>query len=155
MREKATNVPVVPEARHFLESWTQSANFIAVFVLVALVSATPNCPASTVGLEALYTTTISSTVTITGVPEAQKSITSANYMTVLVTIQLGDDVSLSRWQLEVVIHRDLMRISKNIITAALVRWRTERHTCCVIAIAPALAYSNFVQALKASKDFMQ
>ena len=55
-------------------------------------------------------------------------------MTVLVTIQLGNDVSLSRWQLEVVIHRDLMRISKNIITAALVRWRTGRHTCSVIAI---------------------
>ena len=75
----------------------QTSCQIAVFVLVALVAATPNCPASTVGLEALYTTTISSTVTITGVPEAQKSITSANYMTVLVTIQLGNDVSLSFW----------------------------------------------------------
>ena len=73
----------------------QTSCQIAVFVLVALVAATPKCPASTVGLDALYTTTISSTVTITGVPEAQKSITSANYMTVLVTIQLSNDVSLS------------------------------------------------------------
>lgn len=103
---------------------------IAVFVLVALVAATPNCPASTVGLEALYTTTISSTVTITGVAEAQKSITSANYMTVLVTIQLGNDVSLSRWQLEVVIHRDLMRISKILLQR---RWSDGEQSVILVA----------------------
>ena len=68
---------------------------IAIFLLVALVAATPNCPASTEALSALYTTTVLSTVTITAAPEAKNSITSVNYMTVAVTNQLGNNVSLS------------------------------------------------------------
>ena len=64
-------------------------------MLVALVAATPNCPASTIDLESLYTTTSISTVTIMGTSEAKITIKSVNYMTVAVTNQLNNDVSLS------------------------------------------------------------
>ncbi len=95
--QKATNVQLFPRQVTFwrVGPRMQISCQIAVFMLVALVAATPNCPVSTVGLEALYTTTVLSTITITGTPEAKNTITSANYMTVAVTNQLGNDVSLS------------------------------------------------------------
>ena len=74
----------------------QSCCQIAVSILAALVTATPNYPpASTVGSEHQYTTTILSTVTITGTPEASNTITNVNYMTITVTNLLGNDMSLS------------------------------------------------------------
>lgn len=75
----------------------QALYHIAVFMLVALVAATLDCPqASTVGLaEAPYTATVLSTVTITATPEAKDIITNASHMTIAVTNQLGNDVSLS------------------------------------------------------------
>ena len=74
----------------------QTSRQIAVFMLAALVAATPNCtPVSTVSLEPPYTTTVLSTVTITGTPKATNTITSVNYMTIAVTNLVGNDVSLS------------------------------------------------------------
>lgn len=65
-------------------------------MLAALVAATLNCPpAQTAGSEYPYTTTVLSTVTITGTPEAMNTITSAEFMTIAVTNMLGNDVSLS------------------------------------------------------------
>lgn len=95
--QKATNVQLFPRQVTFwrVRPRMQNSCQIAIFMLVALVAATPNCPVSTVGLEALYTTTALSTIIITGTPETKNTVTSANYMTVAVTNQLGNDVSLS------------------------------------------------------------
>ena len=74
----------------------QTSCQIAVFMLAALVAATPNClPVSTVSLEPPYTTTVLSTVTTTGNPKATNTITDVNYMTIAVTNLVGNDVSLS------------------------------------------------------------
>lgn len=69
---------------------------IAVFMLTALVAATPNCPpAQTAGSEYPYTTTVLSTITNTVTPKATSTITSADFMTIAVTNMHGNDVSLS------------------------------------------------------------
>ena len=73
----------------------QTSYQIAVFMLVALVAATPKYPAQIVGLESRYTATVLSTITITGTPKAASTITNVNYMTIAVTNLVGNDVSLS------------------------------------------------------------
>lgn len=66
-----------------------------MFMPIALVAATPEClPTPKVGLEFVYTTTLSTTVTITQTAEVQTNVIDAKYLTIAVTILLGNDVSL-------------------------------------------------------------
>lgn len=132
MREKATNVPVAPEARHFLESWTQNAKFLSDRSLCARGSLCCNAklPCFDSRLRGLiYYYNIKHCHNY-GRCRSAEVHTSANYMTVLVTMQLGNDVSLSRWQLEVVIHRDLMRISKILLQR---RWSDGEQSVILVA----------------------
>ena len=74
----------------------QTSYQIAIFMLVALVAATPNClPVSTVSLEAPYIIIVLSTIIITGTPKAINTITNINYITIAVTNLVGNDILLS------------------------------------------------------------
>lgn len=85
---KRSESPVFLGTSHFPEIWTQNANFLSNLSFHARNSGKLAAPT---GFESPYMTTVSSTVTIICTLQAKNTITSASYMTIAVTNQLGNN----------------------------------------------------------------